>query len=112
MESGEEMIVHTDNETSLKNLVTFLEDQGSEPEVISEGSSHTIKTAWTAKGELEVDPQKYCDNDPANKDYVVCIKGELMGEGDPELGKILMETFLDNLKLQGQLPACCTETCL
>jgi selenium metabolism protein YedF len=27
-----------------------------------------------------------------------------MGEGDPELGKVLMETFLDSLKLQGQLP--------
>ena len=27
-----------------------------------------------------------------------------MGEGDPELGKLLMETFVDNLKLQEHLP--------
>jgi selenium metabolism protein YedF len=28
-----------------------------------------------------------------------------MGEGDPELGKLLMETFVDNLKLQEHLPS-------
>ena len=28
-----------------------------------------------------------------------------MGDGDPELGKVLMETFVDNLKLQEQLPS-------
>jgi selenium metabolism protein YedF len=27
-----------------------------------------------------------------------------MGDGDPELGSLLMETFMDNLKLQEQLP--------
>jgi len=40
---------------------------------------------------------------PGN-DYVVCIKSELMGEGDPELGRVLMETFVNNLGLQAQLP--------
>jgi selenium metabolism protein YedF len=104
MAIGDEMIVHTDNETSLKNLVTFLKDQGSDPQVLSEGKSHTIKAACAEKKELETDLQKYCNDDPANMDYVICIKGELMGEGDPELGKVLMETFLDNLKLQGHLP--------
>ena len=28
-----------------------------------------------------------------------------MGDGDPELGQLLMETFVDNLKLQEQLPS-------
>ena len=35
---------------------------------------------------------------------MVCIKSDLLGDGDPELGKILMETFVENLKLQEQLP--------
>ena len=49
------------------------------------------------------DPATYCSSD-LPRDYVVCIKGEHMGEGDPELGRVLMETFVENLKLQEQLP--------
>ena len=33
MEQGESVTIHTDNNTSLKNLVTYLRDQGVEPEV-------------------------------------------------------------------------------
>ncbi len=32
---------------------------------------------------------------------MVCIKSELMGEGDPELGKVLMETFVDAAQHRG-----------
>lgn len=51
------------------------------------------------------------DGDPAAghesrdpQDYVVCIHSNLMGGGDPELGKVLMETFINNMKHQEKLP--------
>jgi len=103
MKTGEELSVQTDNDTSLKNLLSYLKDQGVEPLVSSVGTVHTLVTLKPEKDLTAGDPTIYCTTDlPIS--YVVCIKGELMGDGDPELGKLLMETFVDNLKLQEQLP--------
>ena len=102
--AGEELRVQTDNDTSLKNLVTYLNDQGVEPGVHSEGGVHTLLLTVPELDLTANDPAAYCSSD-LPPDYVVCIKGELMGEGDPELGKVLMETFVDNLKLQEHLPS-------
>jgi len=103
LKAGEEIRVETDNETSLKNLVTYLNDQGVSPEVTSAGNVHTLLALKPEKDLHSTNPAIYCTNN-GSSDYVVCIKGELMGEGDPELGKLLMETFVGNLKLQEQLP--------
>jgi len=40
----------------------------------------------------------------SNMTYVVCLRSDLMGSGDPELGKVLMENFVDSLKHQQNLP--------
>jgi len=102
--AGETLRVETDNDTSLKNLVSFLRDQGVEPELSSSGKVHTLVTVVPEK-ELEgTDVAAYCSTGGSDKNYVVCIKSELMGSGDPDLGKLLMETFVENLKLQEQLP--------
>jgi selenium metabolism protein YedF len=103
LEAGEEIKVETDNDTSLKNLVTYLNDQGVSPEVTSVGKVHTLVTLKPLKDLAGSNPAIYC-NSGENTNYVVCIKGELMGDGDPELGRLLMGTFVDNLKLQEQLP--------
>ena len=104
LKEGDKITIYTDNNTSLKNLVTFLKDHGVDPEVTTDGKVHTI-VADRPKGNLtELDPSLFCDTGITVNDYVVCINSELMGEGDPELGKVLMETFVDNLKLQELLP--------
>jgi selenium metabolism protein YedF len=103
LNEGEEIRVETDNDTSLKNLLSYLKDQGVEPEVNTAGTIHTLVALKPEKDLAASNPAIYCTTDfPIS--YVVSIKGELMGEGDPELGRILMETFVDNLKLQEQLP--------
>ena len=104
MKEGDRVTVYTDNDTSLKNLLNYLKDQGVEPEVTTEGVVHTIITDRPVVDLAHSDPADYCETCIPLNDYVVCIKSELMGEGDPELGKVLMETFVDNLKLQEQLP--------
>lgn len=103
MTRGEEIQVEIDNDTSLKNLLTYLKDQGVEPSVNTAGKVHTLIALKPEKDLSASDPTIYCTSDLPT-DYVVCIKSELMGDGDPELGKILMETFMDSLKLQEQLP--------
>ena len=103
LKMGEEISVETDNDTSLKNLLSYLKDQGVEPKVSSAGNVHTLVALKPEKDLAASNPAIYCTTDlPLS--YVVCIKGELMGDGDPELGRLLMETFVDNLKLQEQLP--------
>lgn len=104
LDPGEELRVVTDNDTSLKNLLSYLKDQGVEPEVDAAGNVFTLRFTVPEMDLSVSNPAAYCSSDlPGN--YVVCIKGELMGHGDPELGKVLMETFVDNLKLQEQLPS-------
>lgn len=104
IEQGGQLTILTDNETSLKNLLTYLRDQGVEPEVSTHEKVHTIVSPRPEKNLDETDPAAWCEPGAVINNYVVCIKSELMGEGDPELGKVLMETFVDNLKIQEQLP--------
>jgi selenium metabolism protein YedF len=103
LNTGEKIKVETDNETSLKNLLSYLKDQGVVPEVNSKGTVHTLITVKPEKDLADSNPGMYCSTEK-NTEYAVCIKGELMGDGDPELGRVLMETFVDNLKLQEHLP--------
>jgi len=104
LKTGDEVKVITDNETSLSNLVNYLKDHGAETEVHSEGPVHTISTRKPEASMEQSDPAGYCSTVKENDTYVVCITSSLMGEGDPELGKVLMETFLDHLKMQENLP--------
>ena len=104
LDAGEELQVETDNDTSLKNLLSYLSDQGVEAEVSTAGKVHTLRLTVPEMDLSASDPSAYCSAEHP-MDYVVCIKSELMGEGDPELGKLLMETFVSHLKLQEQLPS-------
>jgi len=104
IQTGEEITVITDNETSLNNLVNYLQDHGAESEISSEGPVFTIRTRKPEGTIEQSDPVVYCSTSQGNEDYVVCLNSHMMGDGDPELGNILMETFLDHLKLQEKLP--------
>ena len=101
---GDPIQVITDNETSLKNLLSYLNDQGASPDVETKGKVHTITTLRPAASVADSDPAAYCSTESVSNDYVVCLKSNMMGEGDPDLGKLLMETFVENLKLQEHLP--------
>ena len=81
-----------------------LKDQGADPEAGSGGKMHNIITSKPGHPADDPGPDLNLDTVAVRNDYVVCIDNELMGEGDPELGRVLMETFLDNLKFQEHLP--------
>jgi len=104
IEPGDQLQIITDNETSLKNLISYLKDQGADPEVDRAGKVFTITTLRPETPIGESNPAAYCSTETGNSDYVVCLKSSLMGTGDPDLGKLLMETFVENLKLQDHLP--------
>jgi len=102
MNVGEEAEILTDNDTSFKNLTTFLDDQDAAWEHKKEGATYTIYTRKPAKDFENVDAAAYCST--GSTDYVICIKSERMGEGEAELGTILIKAFINSLKEQDKLP--------
>jgi selenium metabolism protein YedF len=104
MDEGERIQILTDNDTSHKNLIRFLLDQGVDPKVTKQGKVYTITSDVPSRDISDVNPDNYCTRDNSSNDYVICIRKNRMGEGDPELGRILLETFINNLNQQESLP--------
>ena len=104
IDEGETITILTDNDTSHKNLTSFLRDQGVEPEVTQDGKVYTIVSQVPSRDISEVDPEDYCKTDISSNGYVICIRKNRMGEGEPELGRILLETFINHLNQQELLP--------
>ena len=56
LKEGEQITVYTDNDTSLKNLVTYLKDHGVDPEVSTEGKVHKIVTSRPGESLSDTNP--------------------------------------------------------
>ncbi len=102
-ETGESLVIECDNRTAYQNIITYLEDQALSP----------AGTEMNGLFRIEV------INEPTLKDeavqittgvgvkssaYVVVVSSDRMGEGDPQLGAILMKGFLNALNEQTVLP--------
>jgi selenium metabolism protein YedF len=105
---GESIIILTDNNTSYSNLTRFLKD--NKTEIIQEENNGvwklTVKktSGFSAKTRAEY----YCRPEVAHfekGDFVVVISSEKMGEGDDELGRLLVGNFIKALKDLDKLPA-------
>lgn len=105
---GESIIILTDNSTSYSNLTRFLKD--NKAEIIQEENNGvwklTVKktSGFSAKTRAE----DYCRPEVAHfekGDFVVVISSEKMGEGDDELGRLLVGNFIKALKDLDKLPA-------
>lgn len=100
---GEVIEVITDNETAFQNLMSYLAELKITPSHKQEGTLYTITFEKPATVNEAVDAAAYC-NSPQSKAYVVAIKGNTMGTGDDELGKILLRAFINSLKEVDTLP--------
>lgn len=102
-ETGESLVVECDNRTAYQNIITYLEDQALSPagtemnglfriEVINEPTLKDEAVQITAGVGVK------------SSAYVVVVSSDRMGEGDPQLGTILMKGFLNALNEQPVLP--------
>lgn len=101
---GETLKIECDNKTAFQNILTYLNDQllsptGTESEGIFQITvvNHPLE-AKEETGTGNIDPG-ICSNS-----YVVVVSSEMMGDGEPELGSILMKAFLNSLIEQPILP--------
>ena len=109
-----------DNEIAVQNLTRLAESKGcsittekrSDKEfcvtITTENSIGKAEVLYTTKnpsGREKADEQIACTVPAAQKKTVVVISADHMGEGDEELGRILMKGFIFALTQQEHLPS-------
>jgi len=97
----------SDNKTSLDNVSRYLKDNNT-PFTVSE-SSGTWTLAVTKTGDFDesVIAEDYCTIDVPHftkGDFIVVISSDKMGDGDDDLGHLLMGNFIKALKDLDKLP--------
>jgi selenium metabolism protein YedF len=104
---GESFIVLTDNQTSFDNLSRFLKDNKAEVQVSEGGGVWTLTITKTTANVVLTKPEEYCAPSISHFEkgnFVVAITSDKMGEGDEELGHLLMTNFIKALKDLDKLP--------
>lgn len=95
-----------DNEVAVQNLTRLAENKGCtiKTERVSEKE---YRVTLTASGAVEQtgDEASFCTVPAAQKKVVVVISADHMGEGNDELGRILLKGFLFALTQQETLPS-------
>lgn len=104
---GEPFIVLTDNKTSFDNLRRFLKDNKVDFQIIESEGVWTLTVTKTA-GDVELSKaEDYCTTPIAHfekGDFVVVFTSDKMGDGDDELGHLLVSNFIKALKDLEKLP--------
>ena len=97
----------TDNQTSLDNLSRFLKDNKAEVQVSEAGGVWALTITQTTVNVVLTKPEEYCAPSISHFEkgnFVVAITSDKMGEGDEELGHLLMTNFIKALKDLDKLP--------
>lgn len=95
-EQGDEILILVDNETAVNNLSRLAGSTGcSFVSRKTEGGyeiNMTVKSDSAARSQAE--PEIVCTPAVPKGDYTVAITSDKMGDGDPELGAILIKGFV------------------
>jgi selenium metabolism protein YedF len=105
--AGESFILLTDNQTSFENLSRFLKDNNSDFQFTKSVGVWTLTITKTTVSVSEIKAEEYCIPAIAHfekGDYIVVITSDKMGEGDEELGHLLMSNFIKAIKDLERLP--------
>ena len=100
---GNKMIVKVDSDTPLENIKRFAESKNF-PIEVNKISNNEFDITITKTHELENVEKDSGNCSCGNKNIVVIIQSNVMGQGDEELGKNLMKAFIFALTKQEQLP--------
>lgn len=104
---GAEGVVETlvDNEVAVQNLTRLGESKGCSVQTEQLGAQeYRVMITAKAGAELPEQAESVCTIPARQKNVVVAVSADHMGEGSNELGKILLKGFLFALTQQEQLP--------
>jgi selenium metabolism protein YedF len=105
--AGETFKVLTDDQTSLNNLARFLKDNNTEFSSVKAGGVWTLAVTKKAAEAEKVKPEEYCIPDVphlSQGNFIIAFTSDKMGEGDEELGRLLMANFIKAIKDLEKLP--------
>lgn len=105
--AGETFKVLTDDQTSLNNLTRFLKDNNTEFSSVKAGGVWTLTVTKKAAEAEQVKPEEYCIPDVphlSQGNFIIAFTSDKMGEGDEELGRLLMANFIKAIKDLEKLP--------
>jgi selenium metabolism protein YedF len=104
---GESFIVLTDNQTSYNNLTRFLTDNKCSFSASEEAGVWQLTVKRNSGEVIDSNVEEYCTPEIAHFEkgnYVVVISSDKMGDGDAELGHLLILNFIKALKDLDKLP--------
>ncbi len=106
LKAGDVVETYVDNEIAVENLTKMAKQTGCAvtSQKLEEGKySVQITVAEAANTKAAPETMENCSPEPASNKVVV-IRSSVMGEGDPELGKVLIKGFIYALSQQEDLP--------
>ena len=104
---GESFIVITDNLTSFNNLSRFLKDNNTGFLVSEADGVWTLTITKNTSELVQSKAEEYCAPEVSHFEkgnFVIVFSSDKMGEGDDELGHLLMKNFILALKDLDRLP--------
>ncbi|RLD55217.1 MAG: sulfurtransferase-like selenium metabolism protein YedF [Bacteroidetes bacterium] len=105
IEEGESLKVIIDNATSVINVLRFLEDNGVPVNKTQNGNITELIVNKQDSDIENAEVDEYCSIDlPADNNFVLVFAKNRIGEGAEELGKMLVNGFLNTFKEMEKLP--------
>jgi selenium metabolism protein YedF len=104
---GESFIVLTDNKTSFDNVSRFLKDNNTGFQVSESGGVWKLTITRTSGKLVNPNAEEYCIVPVSHFEkgnFIIVISSDKMGEGDDELGLLLMTNFIKAIKDMDKLP--------
>lgn len=90
---GSKFTVLCDNDTAKNNLMTYLSELGFAPVCTVVDDIFNIEFKFSQTETKNVNIGDYC----SSNGYSIVLKNRLMGDGDPNLGAMLMKAFVNSL---------------
>jgi len=105
--AGESFIILTDNPTAFNNICQFLKDNKADFRVSESEGAWTLTITRPGRGAAENNPEEYYSSSVAHfqkGNFIIVITSDKMGEGDAELGLLLMANFIKAIRDLDELP--------
>lgn len=104
---GESFIVLIDNRISFDNVIRFLKDNNTEFRAEESDGVWSLTVTKTSGEMVNSKAEEYCSVPVSHFEkgnFIIVISSDKMGEGDDELGLLLMANFIKAIKDLDKLP--------
>ncbi len=105
--AGESFAVLTDNKSSFDNLSRFLKDNKAQYHTSESEGTWTMTITKSNGEEVRTVAEDYCTSEISHfqkGNFVIVFSSDKMGDGDDQLGKLLISNFIKALKDLEKLP--------